>query len=221
MRSRCFLAGAASALALHTFAVAAPTVAGLAGGDAAFLAITANASLERAVTEARSGTPGNWAGAIWSPQGGVGSPVATLNHTWANGVPTNFPIVYDGVSSLTFSLGGSAISHSTVSGGFTDIFVRVRSVSGSTVSVSDLDLSGFNIGALSVAGAGVDYLRVSNNGTAFGAFTITGKQTMSWTGQQPGGSQIAAQLKFTNVIPSPGTLSLAGLASLLASRRRR
>ncbi|HEX8876460.1 MAG TPA: choice-of-anchor W domain-containing protein [Phycisphaerales bacterium] len=223
MRSCCLMAGAASALAIGSLALAAPTVSGFAGGDAAFLAISANSSLERAVTEARSGTPGNWAGAIWSPQGGVGAPQATLNHTWSNGAATSFSIVYDGASSLTFTLAGNTISVATLAGSFTDIFVRVRSVGSATVSVSDLDLvgSGLSIGALTVAGAGVDYLRISNSGSAFGAFMITGKQTMSWTGPQPGGSQIAAQFKFTNVIPSSGTLSLAAVAGLLASRRRR
>lgn len=223
MRSVINTACAASALVLASTAVAAPTVSSFGGGDAAFLAISGNGALERAVTEARSGTPGNWAGAIWSPQGGVGSPQATLNHTWSNGIATDFSVVYDGANQVTFTLAGKTISFSALAGSFTDIFVRVRSMSNATVSVSNLDLvgSGLAISPLTVTGAGVDYLRISNNGSAFGAFTLTGTQTMSWAGAQPGGSQIAAQLKFSNVIPAPGALALVGMATIMVGRRRR
>ena len=223
MRCNHLFAGAATALGVGASALAAPTWSNLAGGDAAFLALTANATLERAVTEARSGTPGNWAGAIWAPQGGVGVPQATLNHTWGNGVATDFSVVYDGTSGITFTLAGKTISYAALAGNLTDIFIRVRSVSNAAVTVSDLDLvgSGLSIGTLSVAGAGVDYLRISNNGSAFGAFTLTGKQTMSWAGAQPGGSQIATQIKFSNVVPAPGAATLAALALVIAAKRRR
>lgn len=63
------------------------------------------------------------------------------------------------------------------------------------------------------------YLRISNT-NAFGAVSISGQMELSWTGQRPNGSGLAAQIKFSN-IPTPGAAAVLGLAGLVATRRRR
>lgn len=214
--------GVIAALVVVGTASAAPTVSTLVGGDGTFNALTINGSLERFVTEHRLGAPGGWTMGIWE-RGGVGTPKAQATSPWTNGVGQSFSIVYDGVSSVSLTIGGTTISWNAIAGSFTDIFIRVRSVAFASIVLSDLDLvgSGAVIPNLSLSGPGVDYLRISNNGTAFGAFTLNGRQAMAWAGPAPTGSNLAAQFKFSNVIPTPGSLALLGAGALLVARRRR
>lgn len=220
-------AGAIAALVLSSgSAFAGLSVSAFAGGDSAFQTISNNGSLERAVTEGRTGTPGNWQMGIWS-QGGVGSPVTTGNFGLVNGTTQAFTISYDGVSTLSYTANGTTRSWNALGGSFTDIFIRVRSVASSTVLLSDMSIvsgvENVSIGSLASSGAvAADYLRIQNDGNAIGAFTISGNHTLSWSSvNPPSGSNLAYQFKFTNTIPAPGSLALVGLGGLIAGRRRR
>jgi hypothetical protein len=55
---------------------------------------------------------------------------------------------------------------------------------------------------------------------AWPAFTLYGTHRFTWNVPVPNGSQIAYQVKLTN-IPSPGMAGLLGFAGLIAARRRR
>lgn len=195
------------------------------GGDAGFLALTANGTLERAVGEARIGdnlASGTWERAIWE-FGGVGTPKATGGFTWTSGISVPFSMSFDGSSTVSFTVGGQTLTWNSVAGSFTDIFLRTRSARSDTgIELSNLTLTG--VGALGIdlmsSGANnVDYLRISNT-SAFGAVTISGDATLTWSGSPPTGSSLAFQVKFTNV-PTPAGGTLLVLAGALGIRRRR
>ena len=106
-------------------AMGATTVSPLAGGDAAFNALTNNGTLERAVVEARIGDSpagGTWEQAIWK-LGAVGQPQTSGQFAWTSGVLVPFTFAFDGASTVTFSLGSSTQTWNAVEGSFTDIFV--------------------------------------------------------------------------------------------------
>ncbi len=209
-------------LFLTAGANAAFTWSYLAGGDAAFNELTLNGTLERTVTEGRIGNnalSGTWETAIWK-QGGVGTPQSQAQFAWGNGQATAFSIVYDGASTITYTVGQTAISWDAIEGPFTDIFIRTRSAADSSVLLSSLDFDGNAIGDLSSSGNGdVNYIRIGNGGANFGAFAITGLSTFEW-GALPSNSALAYQFKFSNVIPGPGALALLALAGLAGRRRR-
>jgi len=224
--NRMFAAGIAAGtlIALSTSASASVSWSYFAGGDAAFNELTLNGSLERAATEGRignNGPSGTWELALWE-QGGVGTPKDQAQFVWGNGQATSFSVVYDGISTVTYTVGQTTVSWNALAGGFTDIFIRTRSAADSSVLLSNLDFvgSGLNIGDLSSTGNGdVNYIRISNAGGDFGAFTITGLSTFDW-GVQPSNSALAYQFKFSNVIPAPGAIAVLGLAGLVGRRRR-
>ncbi len=198
-----------------------------AGGDTAFNLISNNGALERAVTEGRTGTPGNWQMAIWQ-QGGVGSPQTQAQFGLSNGAVQPFTITFDGASTITYTANNVPISWNAVAGSFTDIFIRVRSAADSTIALGNvfIDAGGGNtlsVGNFSSTGAvPADYLRVQNGGLPLPAFTITGTHQLSWTSvNPPNGSGLAYQFKFTNVVPTPGAALVLGLGGLAAARRRR
>lgn len=226
MTHRIQLVSFAAALTVVAGLAAAAPVLGTISGDAAFLALTNNGALERAVAEGRSGNlagNGDWEQGIWQ-QGSVGVPVAQAQQTITNGTALAFRIVYDGVSALTYTVNGVTISYNTVAGPFTDIFIRTRAGNGTTMALSQLNLTGLGaFGPIVTTGAGSDalgYVRITE-AAGFGAFTLSGTQTISWTGAAPRGSGTAYQLKFTNVVPAPMGAAMLGLGGLLAARRRR
>jgi hypothetical protein len=128
---------------------------------------------------------------------------------------------------VSLSANGVTIGWNQVSGSFTDIFIRVRSVANSTLELGNLSLTtggpAFNVGTISSTGAEpAEYLRVQNDGQAIPAFTLSGTHRLSWTSQTaPGGSNLAYQVKFSNVVPTPGAMAVLGLGGLVATRRRR
>ncbi|HBS29152.1 MAG TPA: hypothetical protein DEB06_06800 [Phycisphaerales bacterium] len=215
----------AAVAALATPAFAAPSWSYFAGGDAAFLAISNNGMLERAVAEGRIGDAGTnqtWEIALWE-RGGVGAPKDQDNLTITNGTVMPWTLTWDGVNTVSYTVNGVLVSWNQVAGNFTDIFIRSRSATDSMVVVQSIDLvgSGLAIGDLSSSGNGdVDYLRIQNMGMDFPALTLTGNLTLSWTGARPSNSQLATQIKLTNVIPAPGGVAL-GLVALGAGARRR
>ena len=214
----------AATITATTAASAAITAAPFAGGDAGFNALTNNGALAAAAAETRIGNAqseaGSWEVAIWE-QGGGGTPEDQAGRAIANGVTVPFTLTYDGASTVTFTVDGAMTSWSGVASTFTDIFIRTRSVSNTSITLDNLLLDGTPIPTASSTGNSVDYLRIQNMGMPFGAFTLTGDQTLGWTGSRPNNSALAAQLKLSNVIPAPGALALAGSAGLATTRRRR
>lgn len=195
-------------------------------GDAGFNALTNNGALERAVTEGRIGdnlAAGTWEQAIWR-QGGV-TMQTNSNFVWTNGQAVGFEINWNGIDTLTYSLGAQSISWNAVPGSFTDIFVRTRSGTDSSMELFDMDIDGTAFGPLTSSGNGdVDYIRISNNFVDFGAFSIKGQARLTWdAGNRPNNSALAHQFKFTNTtdIPAPGAAGLLVLGAGLAARRRR
>jgi len=198
-----------------------------AGGDVGFNALSNNGALERAVAEGRignNGLSGTWERGIWQ-QGGVGSPQVEGQFVWGNGSPTEWEFNWDGVNTVTFIVGGQILSWNGVAGGFTDIFIRTRSAADSSLALTSLNFDGANgnidPGDLTSIGNGtVEYLRITNGGSQFGAFSLSGDANLSWSGVQPNNSALAFQVKFTNVIPAPGAIALLGVAGVLSRRRR-
>lgn len=223
----------AALVALGTISLASTAMAGgvswsyFGGGDAGFNGLTNNGALERAVAEGRIGNNamnGTWERGIWQ-QGGVGSPVADGQYVWGNGSANEWEFNWDGVSQVTFIVGGQILQWNGVAGDFTDIFIRTRSAADSTLSLNSMNFDGadgnINPGDLISSGSGtVNYLRITNGGATLGAFSLSGIAELSWTGTQPTNSALAFQVKFTNVIPAPGGIVLLGAAGLLTRRRR-
>jgi len=216
-------------IAAVAIAVAAPAVAGVTssvfpGGDAAFLALTDNGDLERAATESRTGngaTNGTWEFAIWD-MGGSGAIQDQAQMNVTNGTAVQWSVEWDGVSTLDYTVSGQTVSWSMVPGAFTDIFIRTRSAADSTVALTQMNLDGTPIADTSATnGAPANYLRIQNMGADFGAFTLSGVQTLSWTGDMPNNSALAYQIKCTNGIPAPGAATTLLAGALLTTRRRR
>ncbi|MEN0020209.1 MAG: choice-of-anchor W domain-containing protein [Planctomycetota bacterium] len=211
--------------AVASFAVAQPTTTIFTGGDAGFNALTNNAALEQGVVETRIGNAamnGAWEVGLWR-FGAVGTPLDQDDRSITNAVAVPFTLNYDGGTTVTFTIGGSTVSDDIGPGGFTDIFIRARSRADTEVSFSDLQLDGVDLDLTSFASTGnvpAQYLRIENSGSSFGAFELTGSQTFSWTGNRPSQSQLAAQIKLTNV-PTPGAAAVAMLGFGMAARHRR
>ncbi|MEL6330066.1 MAG: choice-of-anchor W domain-containing protein [Planctomycetota bacterium] len=216
---------------IATLAVAALAGATLAqtttvfpGGDQAFLNLTNGGTLESAVLESRIGNanpePGVWEVGLWR-FGAVGSPLDQDGRGITNGETATFDIQYDGAGSLSMTIDGASVLSTNITDPFTDIFIRLRGGSDSTVALTALQMNGSDLDVTSISATnGVEYLRISNNGADFGAFQLTGSQQFSWTGNRPNNSGLAAQFKFTNV-PAPGGVAAIALGGLAATRRRR
>lgn len=211
-------------------AAAAVNASLFAGGDAGFNALTANGVLEQAVVESRIGNAqseaGIWEVGLWR-FGAVGTPIDSAGRSISPSDSNEFTLSYDGATTLSFSIGGATVASSEIGGTFTDIFIRVRSAGDNSLSsIGRLAFDGTLLTpAFGVAATGngtVNYLRITNGGEAFGAFTLTGLQQLSWTGTRPNNSALAAQFKFTNVVvPAPAAGVTLAVAGIVAGRRRR
>lgn len=216
---------AVAALVTVSPVLATISVGTLPGGDAQFSLLTNAGTLERAVAEGRIGNNaanGTWERAIWE-FGGVGGTKAEGQSAWTSGSLVDWTFAFDGVSTVTYTVGTSAISWNAVAGSFTDIFIRTRSArSDTTVALTELSLSGYGVlpDVISSGSGDVDYLRISSS-TPFGAFSIGGKQKFEWSGSAPTNSALAYQVKFSNVVPTPGAAGVVVLLAGAGLRRRR
>lgn len=155
-------------------------------------------------------------------------PVGQLQKKWTNGVAVNFTLKYEN-SVVTYIVDGQTLSSSKFSGSVTDIFFRTRSTATSSMLLSDLKFtdnhsSNLSLGNLMSSGADIDYLQLSK---IKGNFTLTGKSTMTWTGNTPGQSALAYQIKVGTTpqrkVPEPnaaGVLLVAGLGMVAVRMRR-
>ena len=135
--------------------------------------------------------------------GDTGNPATTAQYGWPNGTAVTWTLTYDQTTDLvTFTVDGITLSYTTPLDGFSDVFVRTRAVNaGSEILVDDVVLDGEAVGDQSqAAGDGLDILWISG-GSLFNGFTMTGRTTMSWTGDMPTQSRLAFQLKVGTLKP--------------------
>lgn len=210
---------------------AAPHWEYVTGGDAEFDVLTAYGSFVFGAAETRVGngdTTGTWEQAIWWRVPGVFPPAATGQLDIINGAGVDFDVSWrESDTTLTFTVGAQSISWDGISGGFTDVFVRVFAASGpnSFVRLTDLDLvgSGLQPPDMNVAN-GVAIIRINQYGagpmTPIGDFTLTGTHNFSWGEQFPSEWGLAYQIYLTSVIPAPGGAALFGIVGALTARRR-
>jgi hypothetical protein len=135
--------------------------------------------------------------------GDTGNPATTAQYGWPNGTAVSWTLAYDHTTDLvTFTVDGITLSYTTPLDGFTDVFVRTRAVNVNTeILVDELVLDGEVVGDISNAvGSGLDILWISG-GSLFDGFTMTGRTTMSWTGDMPTQSRLAFQLKVGTLEP--------------------
>jgi hypothetical protein len=167
------------------------------------------------------------------------APAATADFVWQNGVARNFSLSYNSANGLAlWTITGqspSPISYivPVADRNFSDIVIRAYAgPAGSSMVLSNLT---YNASLLSIS-------TLDQNGSAtphFGnflhirganpsaSFTLTGRATMSWTGNKPANSNVAFQIKLGtlpgNRIPEPASLLLVALGAVpfIAQRRRR
>lgn len=215
----------AAGVAASMSARADPVWSYYAGGDIGYNALTNGGALEQGVVEGRIGNRvdiGTWEMGIWRFHD-VGPFLAQGQLPWFNGVGAPFSIVYDGATTVTYTMGSTTISTTQLGGTFTDIFLRTRSATFGDVDLRSLQLIGAGtlaVGPLASTGAAdVDYIRIENGGQAFGAFELRGVQTLTWLSTEPPiNSQVNAQFRLTNV---PAPASMVALLPLIACGRRR
>jgi hypothetical protein len=135
--------------------------------------------------------------------GSTSSPVTTAQYGWPNGTAVSWTLAYDQTTDLvTFTVDGITLEFTTPLSGFSDLFVRARAVNAdSEIRVDNLVLDGLAVTDQSyAAGDGLDILWI-NGGSLFDGFTLTGRTTMSWTGDMPTQSRLAFQLKVGTLRP--------------------
>ncbi len=166
-----------------------------------------------------------------------GAPVASGDRVWGDGSQklVDFSLEYTG-QQVNYIVDGQTLTSSSFSGPVTDIFFRTFALANSNqtsnknnlVQLSDLKIyepgnsAGQALGSLSALGTAtsndVEYLQISD---VTAGFKITGKTSLSWTGDAPTKSRLAYQIKVGSTlqkqVPEPGTtgaLLLTGLVFL-------
>jgi hypothetical protein len=177
---------------------------------------------ETFVTSARIGGPSTYELGVLRPNQTV---VAQKEYQWQSGQAVDFSLEYDGAM-MKYKVGNQEISSTEFKGNASDLFLRTRSAANSTSLFSDLKLKD-DTGVLSIANltssgnSDVDYLRL---GQLKGAFKLTGKTTLSWTGTRPPTqSSLIAQVKVGNSksVPEPASVAALGLVGALAAAIRK
>jgi hypothetical protein len=145
-------------------------------------------------------------------------------YAWQNGATVPFTVTYAAATGLVvFTIDGVTISH-VYNNPFTDVFMRTRATVADTMILLDnLEINGMPLGDVSQAvnpGAGIDILRVEGLDSSMN-MTVTGDVTLAWGATAPSNSQLAFQMKFATVIPSPAGAAALALMGLATLRRRR
>ncbi|NEQ46208.1 MAG: PEP-CTERM sorting domain-containing protein [Leptolyngbya sp. SIOISBB] len=150
----------------------------------------------------------------------------------------DFTLSYDaGTGAVNYTVGGTNISANVGNANANGIFLRTRAQGrnggSATFNFSDLKLTDSSmsgdlddLGSFSPSGVtDIDYLKVTD---LTGSFTLTGKQTIDFTGSFPQNSRLAAQIKvgtFSDIesVPEPMTMlgTLVALAAGYSLKHRR
>ncbi len=153
-------------------------------------------------------------------------PGDSANFVWTNGQAQAFSLSYDQATKLvTYTVGTVTLDY-TADDPFTDIFIRTRASSTSSLTVNNLVLNGVALGDSSSTvndPERLDYLRIS--GLSGGDFTLTGNSIMDWTGSTPTNSNLAYQIKVATAVPEPSTvlglLSVTALGAFFKRKQKR
>jgi hypothetical protein len=178
---------------------------------------------ETFVTSARVGGASTYELGLLRPDQSVAK---SAEYNWVNGQAVDFSLEYDGTNAV-YKVGNMTIN-GTFNGGATDLFLRTRAANNSTSLFSNLtfqDATGsmtpLNLSSTGAGGSDVDYLRI---GKVQGAFKLSGKTTLSWTGARPNNSSLIAQIKAgtSKSTPEPATLGALALVagSAIGLKRR-
>jgi hypothetical protein len=171
---------------------------------------------ETFVTSARVGGASTYELGLLRPDQSV---VQSAEHNWVNGQAVDFSLEYDGTNAV-YKVGNMTVN-GAFNGGATDLFLRTRAADKTTSLFSNLkfqDASGtmtpMNLSSAGAGSSDVDYLRI---GKIQGAFKLSGKTTLSWTGARPSNSNLIAQIKAGTSKSTPEPATLGALAFVVGS----
>ncbi|MEM1425477.1 MAG: PEP-CTERM sorting domain-containing protein [Cyanobacteria bacterium P01_H01_bin.130] len=161
------------------------------------------------------------------------------NFLWENGTAVDFSVVFDGINTLTYTVGDTVLETTSVERDFSDLYLRTTArLNGSSIVLQNLT---FDNGGASESVSDVSSVCTSPTNCGFfdasyfhigdidGAFELTGQSIMSWdeASNPPKNSRLAYQVKLvydeeTVDVPEPGMmLGLAGLAVGAIARRKK
>ena len=159
------------------------------------------------------------------------------NFLWENGAAVDFSVVFDGINTLTYTVGDTVLSTSEVERDFSDLYLRATArLGGSSIVLQNLvfDNGGASesvadVSSVCASGCGFFDASYFHIGDIDGAFELTGQSIMSWDedANPPKNSNLAYQVKLvygdeTADVPEPGMLlGLAGLAVGAIARRKK
>lgn len=224
----------------QALAVSVDTLDGFTDADFNAL-ISSGRYAEDAIAETRGGSNGVNGGATELniqdvvPPGPGGTPAPQANFGFTSGVAYDFRVQLFPDGSLEYEFASGTAQELTLSssGSVLDlpidainaIYVRTRGgIDGGIFEISDLALDGQPLGGslFSDVNTPVDYLLIHDFS---GAFTLTGKQTLTFLGAfPPEQSRLAQQIKIGSAaaVPlPPSVLLLMGGLGVLAMARRR
>jgi hypothetical protein len=160
----------------------------------------------------------------------------TDQYRWTSGAWENFTLSYDGLSTLSYTLGGRTLSTSLAGGPSMLTYLEIGGVayrSNTSVQVANMFVNGTALPDSlfvnpSISGGDLT-VKISSLPVSSGAFTLTGQTKLTFSGASGLSSsnlesQIYVGLTHAPVVPEPGTLLLMGsglLAAGLARRRAR
>jgi hypothetical protein len=180
---------------------------------------------ETFVTSSRVGGASTYELGLLRPDQSVAQ---SAEYNWVNGQAVDFSLEYDGTNAV-YKVGNMTVN-GAFNGGATDLFLRTRAADKTTSLFSNLkfqDATGsitpLNLSSTGAGGSDVDYLRI---GKVQGAFKLSGKTTLSWTGARPSNSNLIAQIKVgtSKSTPEPATLGALALvvgSAMVMKRRQR
>lgn len=161
------------------------------------------------------------------------------NRSWPNDDPESFSLNFDGTTA-TASVGDDTVSYSGFGdlSGMNSLLIRTATPGeGTAVRFTDLTLDGKTVGTdgtysnvydddAEETNRLVQWLGIYGAGDLSDSFTLEGKVALAWSGDAPGGSNLAFQVKGAEgpqAVPAPATLAMlgAGLLGLGAVARTR
>jgi hypothetical protein len=155
---------------------------------------------------------------------------------WQSGEAVDFALDFDG-SQLTYTVGGTILSTSTVADNYSELFIRTAAYTqDSSIQLQNLSFTNGSSAALGDLGSAcaigescgfldAEYFHIKD---IAGAFSLTGQSILTWGATNPSQSRLAYQVKLvagdggsTADVPEPAmTIALGGVALGMLARRR-